>query len=117
MFVDVAVVLAKSDEVVIAPATAVVHAPYGDSVFVVEDKKKDSPGMTKTPDGKPVKSARQQFVRTGRQRGDFIAILEGVKEGEELVTTGAFKLRNGAPIVVTDEAVTDPKLDPRPENR
>ncbi len=117
MFVDVAVVLPKSNAVVTAPATAIVHAPYGDSVFVVEEKKKDSPGTAKTPDGKPVKVVRQQFVRTGRQRGDFIAIVEGVKEGEEIVTVGAFKLRNGAPIVVTDQDVTQPKLDPRPENR
>lgn len=117
MFVDVAVVLPKSNAVVTAPATAVVHAPYGDSVFIVEDRKADSPGMAKTPDGKPVKVARQQFVRTGRQRGDFIAIVEGVKEGQEIVTVGAFKLRNGAPIVVTDKNVTQPKLDPRPENR
>jgi membrane fusion protein (multidrug efflux system) len=117
MFVDVAVVLPTGTAVVTAPSTAIVHAPYGDSVFIVEDKKKDSPGMAKTPDGKPVKVARQQFVRTGRQRGDFVAILEGVKEGQELVTAGAFKLRNGAPIVITDQAVTDPKLDPRPENR
>jgi len=117
MFVDVAVVLPKSEAFVTAPSTAIVHAPYGDSVFIVEDKKADSPGMAKTPDGKPVKTARQQFVRTGRQRGDFVAILDGVKEGQELVTAGAFKLRNGAPIVLTDQAVTDPKLDPRPQNR
>lgn len=117
MFVDVAVVLPKSDAVVVAPTTAIVHAPYGDSVFVVEDKKKDDGGMTKTPDGKPVKVARQQFVRTGRQRGDFVAILEGVKEGQELVTVGAFKLRNNASIVVSDQAALDPKLDPRPQNR
>jgi membrane fusion protein, multidrug efflux system len=117
MFVDVAVVLPKNQPVVTAPTTAIVHAPYGDSVFVVEDKKADSPGMAKTPDGKPVKVVRQQFVRTGRQRGDFTAIVEGVKEGQELVTVGAFKLRNGAPIVVTDQAVLDPKLNPRPENR
>jgi len=117
MFVDVEVVLPKKNAVVTAPATAIVHAPYGDSVFVVEDKKADSPGLAKTPDGKPVKVARQQFVRTGRQRGDFVAIIEGVQEGQELVTVGAFKLRNGAPIVVTDKDVTQPKLDPRPENR
>lgn len=117
MFVDVAVVLPKADAVVIAPATAIVRAPYGSSVFVVEDKKKDSPGMAQTPDGKPVKVARQQFVRTGRQRGDFVAILEGVKAGQELVTAGAFKLRNGAPIVVTNNAVPEPQLDPKPENR
>jgi membrane fusion protein (multidrug efflux system) len=117
MFVDVQVVLPTKDAVVTAPATAVVHAPYGDSVFVVEDKKSGEPGAAKTPDGKPIKVARQQFVRTGAQRGDFVALVEGVKEGQELVTVGAFKLRNGAPIVVTDKAIPDPQLNPRPKNR
>jgi hypothetical protein len=59
------------------PTTAIVHASYGDSVFVIEDKKPGSPGMDKTPDGKTVQIARQQFVRTGAARGDFIAITQG----------------------------------------
>ena len=62
---------------VAVPATAIVHASYGDSVFVVEDKKPGSPGMGKTPDGKPVKIARQQFVRLGAARGDFVADRRG----------------------------------------
>ena len=75
--------------VVTVPATAVVHAPYGDSVFVVEAKPPDAPGMRTTPDGKPVKVARQQFVRLGEARGDFVAITEGVKAGQEVVTRRA----------------------------
>ena len=117
MFVDVQVVLRRNQALVIAPAMAIVHAPYGDSVFVVEDKKKNASGMRNTPDGKPVRIARQQFVRTGRQRGDYVAILDGVKPGQELVTAGAFKLRNGAPVVVTDKAVPEAKLEPQPQNR
>jgi membrane fusion protein (multidrug efflux system) len=117
MFVDVSVVLPRRDEVIIVPATAVVHASYGDSVFVIEDKPADSPGMRETPDGKPVKMARQQFVRLGEARGDFVAIAEGLKAGQEVVSVGAFKLRNKAPIVIDNTVKPDPKLDPRPENR
>ena len=103
MFVRVGVVQPKKVKVVAVPVTAVVHASYGDSVYVVED-------------GKPHKTARQQFVRTGPRRGDFVAVLEGVKPGQTIVSLGSFKLRNGAPIV-EGETKLDPKLDPRPENR
>jgi membrane fusion protein (multidrug efflux system) len=117
MFVTVTVVLPKKAEVVLVPQTAIVHASYGDSIFVVEDKPANAPGMRTTPDGKPVKVARQQFVRTGAARGDFIAIDEGIKPGQTIVAYGAFKLRNGAPIVVDNRVHPEPKLDPHPENR
>ena len=82
MFVNVAGRSSRRRQAVVAvPATAIVHASYGDSVFVIEDKKPGSPGMDKTPDGKPVKIARQQFVRTGAARGDFVAITKGVTAG------------------------------------
>jgi membrane fusion protein (multidrug efflux system) len=117
MFVDVEVVMPDKKSYVVVPVTALVRAPYGDSVFVVEDKKADAPGIRETPDGKTVKVGRQQFVRTGPQRGDFVAILEGVEAGQEIVTTGAFKLRNNAPIYITDVAIAEPSLTPKPENR
>ncbi len=117
MFVDVEVVMPEKKSYVVVPITALVRAPYGDSVFVVEDKKEDAPGTRETPDGKPVKVARQQFVRTGPQRGDYVALLDGVEAGQEIVTTGAFKLRNGAPIYLTDVAIAQPSLAPKPENR
>ena len=81
------------------------------------NKPADAPGMRTTPDGKPVKIARQQFVRTGRARGDFVALLDGLKPGQEVVTAGAFKLRNGAPVVVDNSVQPQPQLAPRPENR
>ena len=84
------------------------HAPYGDSVFVVEDKPPNEPGMRTTPDGKPVKVARQQFVRIGAARGDFVAIDEGVKPGQTIVAYGAFKLRNGAPVVIDNRVKPQP---------
>jgi membrane fusion protein, multidrug efflux system len=117
MFVDVTVVTPARSKVVTVPATAIVHAPYGDSMFVIEDKPADSPGMSKTPDGKLVKVARQQFVRLGEARGDFVAILEGVKAGQPVVSAGAFKLRNGSPVVIDNSVKPEPKQNPRPENR
>jgi membrane fusion protein (multidrug efflux system) len=116
MFAKVAVVLPERASQVIAPSTAIVHASYGDSVFVVEEKKPDAPGMRKTPDGRPVKVARQQFVRLGQSRGDFVAIIDGVTAGQELVSAGAFKLRNGSPVVVDNRVKADAQLNPRPEN-
>lgn len=109
MFLRVAVVLPEKDKVVAIPLTSVMHASYGDSVFVVGEK----PG----PDGKPRKVAEQKFVKLGDQRGDFVAVNEGLKAGEEVVTAGAFKLRNGLPVVIDNKSVRlDPSLDPKPVN-
>jgi len=116
MFAKVAVELADRGEVVTVPQTAVVHASFGDSVFVVEDKKPDSPGARTSPTGKTIKTARQQFVRLGSAKGDYVAVLDGVSDGQELVTAGAFKLRNNSPIVVDNTVQTDPQLSPKPEN-
>jgi membrane fusion protein, multidrug efflux system len=117
MFAKVAVVLPEQGRVVSIPANAVVHASYGDSVFVVEDKKDASGSTARGPDGKPAKVARQQFVRLGESRGDFVAVADGVKPGQEVVTAGAFKLRNGVGVVVNNDVKLDPQLAPRPENR
>jgi membrane fusion protein (multidrug efflux system) len=117
MYVAVTVVLPARTDVVIVPATAIVHASYGDSVFVVEPKPAGSPGMAKTPAGATVHVVRQQFVRTGEMRGDFVVVTEGVTPGQTLVTAGAFKLRNGSPVVIDNRVAPQPSLDPRPENR
>jgi membrane fusion protein (multidrug efflux system) len=117
MFVNVVVVLPKRDKVVTVPATAVIHAPYGDSIFAIEDKPPGSPGMATTPDGRPVRIARQHFVRLGQARGDFVAVAEGVRPGQVVVSEGAFKLRNGAPVVIDDKVKAKPQLNPTPPNR
>jgi membrane fusion protein (multidrug efflux system) len=116
MFVRVAVVLPDEKPVVAVPATAIVHATYGDSLFVVEPKKSDAGEPVLAPDGKPVLSARQQFVRVGSARGDFVAIVAGVNAGEEIVVGGAFKLRNGASIAIKNDVKLEPQLHPTPEN-
>jgi membrane fusion protein, multidrug efflux system len=110
MFLRVSLILPEKRQVVSIPSTAVVHASYGDSVFAVAEQ----PG----PDRKPRKVARQKFVKLGEARGDFVAVVEGVKAGEEVVTAGAFKLRNGLPLRIDNQSVkVDPKLAPTPENR
>ena len=98
------------------PATAIVHASYGDSVFIIEDKKPDAAGLRSDARRQAVKVARQQFVRLGAARGDFVAIIDGVKAGQEVVSAGAFKLRNGSPVVV-DNTTSQPSAAARPSSR
>jgi membrane fusion protein (multidrug efflux system) len=116
MFVNVSVMLPEQVKVVSVPATAIARAPYGDSVYVVEDRKDENGAPVSGRDGQPAKVARQQFVRVGQARGDFVAILDGVTAGQEVVTQGAFKLRNGAPVVVNNQVKLSPSESPRPEN-
>jgi membrane fusion protein (multidrug efflux system) len=116
MFANVAVILPGAGAVVTVPVTAIVHASFGDSVFVIEPKKPDAPGAKTAPDGRTILNARQQFVRLGESRGDFVAILDGVSAGQEVVSAGAFKLRNNSPILVNNAVKAEPQLDPKPEN-
>lgn len=110
MFAEVAVVLSDRNEVLAIPATSVLYAPYGDSVFVVEEKKSEKTG-------EPVKTVRQQFARLGEKQGDFVSVVSGVKENESVVSTGVFKLRNGQDVVVDNALSPEFKLRPRPENK
>jgi membrane fusion protein (multidrug efflux system) len=108
MYVNVAVVLPAKQEVLTIPATAVLYAPYSDSVFVIEEQKAEDG----TPAGKTV---RQQFVRLGEKRGDFIAVTTGLNADDSVVSTGAFKLRNGQGVKVDNKLTPDFKLAPHPE--
>lgn len=109
MYVTVQIVLPTETSVVAVPLTAVVRATYGNSVFIIEDGK--------NPQGQPNKVARQAFVKLGASRGDFVAVLDGLKAGQTIVSEGAFKLRNGAPIVVNNTVKPKAEIDPQPENR
>lgn len=112
MFVNVAVIRPEPKNVLIIPATAVLYAPYSDSVFVVEKSEKgDKEGNNKGGDSKVL---RQQFVRLGEKRGDFVAVQSGLKEGEKVVSTGVFKLRNGMSVVVDNSVEPEFKLTPKP---
>jgi len=108
MFVTTQVILEARDKVISLPASAISYAPYGDSVFIVED--------LKGPDGKSYRGARQQFVKLGAARGDQVAVLSGVKAGAEVVSSGAFKLRNGAAVLVNNEVQPGNESAPKPED-
>jgi membrane fusion protein (multidrug efflux system) len=109
MYVNVAVLMPHRKKVLTIPATAVLYAPYSDSVFVVEEKKDEKSGKT----GQVV---RQQFVRLGEKRGDFVVVISGVKPGEMVVSTGVFKLRNGQSVMVNNDLAPEFKLTPKPKN-
>jgi membrane fusion protein, multidrug efflux system len=107
MFAKVDVVLPAKEPVLVIPATAISYAPYGDSVFVIE-KKKDPKS------GKESQVLRQQFIRTGETRGDFVSVTNGLKAGEVIASSGVFKLRNGMEVTVNNELAPKPELAPIP---
>jgi membrane fusion protein, multidrug efflux system len=105
MFVEAQVVTGEGASVLVLPASAISFAPYGDSVFVVADAK-ESKG----------KAVTQQFVKLGPARGDQVAVLSGIGEGAEVVSSGAFKLRNGALVQVNNEVQPANDAHPKPED-
>jgi membrane fusion protein (multidrug efflux system) len=108
MFVNVGVVRPARQSVLAIPATAVLYAPYSDSVFVVEESSAEKTGP-------PAKAVRQQFAQLGEKRGDFISVVSGLQEGDTVVSTGVFKLRNGQTVVVDNTLAPEFKLNPTPE--
>jgi membrane fusion protein, multidrug efflux system len=106
MFANVEVLSSEKRSLLIVPATAVIFAPYGDSVFAIEEKKDDA--------GKTTTVVRQTFVRTGERRGDLVAVASGLKAGERIVSSGAFKLRNGVAVSVNNDVAPEAQLAPRP---
>jgi membrane fusion protein, multidrug efflux system len=108
MFVQTELSLGSSRPVVALPASAISYAPFGDSVYVVTDLKGEN--------GQSYRGVRQQFVKLGGSRGDQIAIVSGVKPGEEIVTSGVFKLRNGVAVFVNNKVQPGNKRAPKPED-
>ncbi len=108
MFVEARAVLGEGSTVVALPASAIHYAPYGDSVFIVED--------LEAPGGGSYRGVRQQFVKLDGARGDQVAVVSGVAPGDEVVTSGVFKLRQGAAVVVNNEIQPANDPAPRPEN-
>lgn len=106
MYVSVEVLSGEKRPVLLIPATSVLFAPYGDSVYLVEEKA-----------GQPGLVARQTFVRLGERRGDLVAVASGLAAGQVIVSSGAFKLRNGAAVVVKNDLAPHAELAPRPTDK
>ncbi len=109
MFANLEILSAEKRPALIIPATAVLFAPYGDSVYVIEEEKDQG--------GKASTVAHQRFVRLGERRGDFVAVASGLNTGETVVSAGAFKLRNGVTVAVNNELAPRAELAPRPSEK
>ncbi|HEX7027489.1 MAG TPA: efflux RND transporter periplasmic adaptor subunit [Gammaproteobacteria bacterium] len=109
MFANVAVMLPGERQVLTIPITAVLYAPYGDSVFVVEEQRNEQSGETQLV-------VRQQFVQLGETQGDYIVVESGLEQGDVVASTGVFKLRNGQAVIVNNKLAPDYKLNPEPDN-
>jgi membrane fusion protein (multidrug efflux system) len=107
MFVKVEVILPQKSKTLVIPGSAVSYAPYGNSVFVIEKKKDEKTG-------KESQVIRQQFVRVGEARGDFVSVTQGLNAGDTVVSTGVFRLRNGMPVVINNDLAPKPQLNPTP---
>src|SRR5438552_5682106 len=108
MFVQAEVLLGARNAAVTLPASSVAYAPYGDSLFVVSD--------LKGPDGRTYRGVRQQFVKLGASAGDQVAIVSGVNPGDEVVTSGVFKLRNGAAVQINNKVQPGNNPAPKPQD-
>jgi membrane fusion protein (multidrug efflux system) len=108
MFVKANIKLGAGESAITLPTSAIQYAPYGDAVFVVE--------QVTGPKGNHYLGVRQQFVKLGSSRGDQVAVLSGVKDGEQVVTSGAFKLRNGAAVKVNNTVQPGNNPAPKPED-
>ncbi|HEY0330319.1 MAG TPA: efflux RND transporter periplasmic adaptor subunit [Rhodopseudomonas sp.] len=102
MFAKVALEIDAAEKFVTLPQTAIVSNPYGSTVFVLE-KGADGTGLL----------ARETFVKLGQARGDFVAVVSGLTEGETVVVAGQIKLRNGTPVVIDNGRIPEAKLDPK----
>lgn len=108
MFVEAELHSGSNVSAITLPASAISYAPYGDSVFVV--------AQMKDPKGQKYLGVRQQFVKVDRSRGDQVAIVSGLNPGDEVVTSGTFKLRNGAPVKVNNNVQPSNSPAPKPED-
>jgi membrane fusion protein (multidrug efflux system) len=108
MFVQVSLGLGENTPVIALPASAINYAPYGDSVFIVTDLKDDK--------GKTYRGVRQQIVKLAGSRGDQVGVTSGLNPGDEVVTSGVFKLRNGAAVQINNKVQPENSTHPKPED-
>ena len=109
MFANVNIKLGNQVKLLTLPQTAVTYNPYGSTVFIAKDTGK------KDKKGKPALEAQQVFVTTGSTRGDQVAILKGINEGDTVVTSGQLKLKNGTPLMINNKVQPANSPDPRPQ--
>ena len=108
MFVQVEITTGADHPVIALPSSAINYAPYGDSVYIVSD--------LKDPSGKTYRGVRQQFVKVEGSRGDQVAVVSGVNPGDEVVSSGVFKLRNGAAVQINNKVQPGNNPAPKPED-
>jgi membrane fusion protein, multidrug efflux system len=109
MFAKVSVILPEREPVIALPASSIHYAPYGDSIFIVSDEKDEKTG-------KSTKIVKEQFVKLGAAKGDLISIKSGIKPGEEVVTSGVFRLKSGAAVIINNQIQPDSEASPNPPN-
>ena len=109
MYANFIVVLPEKEKIIAIPATSVLHATYGDTVFVVGDRKNEKTG-------KMEKFVRQQPVRIGEKRGDFAAVTSGLKAGETVVSSGVFKLHKDSAVLINNSITPDAQIAPKPDD-
>ena len=130
MFAKVNIQLPQAEQVVVVPRTAISYAPYGNAVFVLQDDDSGKPAGdqadsekadSKDADGnkadaKAGKIVKKRFVKLGRQRGDLVAIVEGLKPGEVVATSGLLKLRNDTKVTIENDVQPEANPTPTPGN-
>ena len=114
--------MGAAQQVIVIPQTAVSFNPYGNSVYVVtQAPPSKKPAEEKPAEGAPASGptliVNQRFIKTGAARGDLVAVTEGLKPGERIVTSGLLKLRNGAVVTINNKVQPTAEAQPEPENR
>lgn len=108
MFARIQIQLPQTEDVVVIPRTAISYSPYGNSVFVISEEAAEG--------AEPRLVAKSRFVQTGRERGDLVTILDGLKPGERVATSGLLKLRNGASVIINNKVEPSAEAQPQPDN-
>lgn len=122
MFARISIQMPHSEQVVVVPRSAIQYAPYGNSVYVIVRKdaeQDDSDVAAEEGAEQPTEESlivKRRFVKTGTERGDLVAVIEGLKAGERVATSGLLKLRNDAAVIINNKVQPPAETDPRPDN-
>lgn len=114
MFANLQVLLPSEEQVIVVPETAITYTLYGNSVYVIDEKKDDKGEVVKDADGKTQLAVERRFVETGERRDGRVMILKGLEAGQQVVTSGQLKLDNGAHVAIVDDPVQPDSVEPSP---